>query len=67
MKNDPVVVALLAEREGYLRRGLKNRVAEVDKALQKHNIAVDDKVEVAAVEPEVEVAAAPKRTKKVSR
>jgi len=36
------IEALLAEREGYLRRGLKGRVAQVDAELAKVNIATDD-------------------------
>jgi len=48
--------ALLTERAGYERRGLKDRVKAVDDALQA--LGFDNKympeVEVASVEPEVE-------------
>ena len=48
--------ALLTERAGYERRGLKDRVKAVDAAL--HELGFDHKympeVEVASVEPEVE-------------
>jgi hypothetical protein len=52
--------ALLFEREGYLRRGLKDRVKAVDAALRElgfdHKYMTDE-VETAAVEPVVERAA----------
>jgi len=48
--------ALLTERAGYERRGLKDRVEAVDAALRE--LGFDNKympeVEVASVEPEVE-------------
>jgi len=48
--------ALLTERAGYERRGLKDRVKAVDAALRE--LGFDNKympeVEVASVEPEVE-------------
>ena len=46
------VQSLLAEREGYLRRGLPQRVAEVDAQLAKFGIAV----ETASIAPTVETA-----------
>ena len=49
--------ALLFEREGYLRRGLKDRVKAVDEALRElgfdHKYMTDE-VETAAVEPVAE-------------
>lgn len=46
------VEALLAEREVYVRRGLKDRVAMVDAALESVGYIKDQPVlEVAAVEP----------------
>jgi hypothetical protein len=49
--------ALLFEREGYLRRGLKDRVKAVDAALRglgfDHKYMTDE-VETAAVEPVAE-------------
>lgn len=51
-----MINALLAERVGYERRGLKDRVKAVDAALRE--LGFDNKyvpeVEVASVEPEVE-------------
>jgi hypothetical protein len=53
---DSIVQALLAEREGYVRRGLKDRVAQVDAQLARFGIAVDRRVETAAVEVDSEKA-----------
>ena len=51
-----MIDALLTERAGYERRGLKDRVKAVDAALRE--LGFDNKyipeVEVASVEPEVE-------------
>ena len=51
-----MIDALLAERAGYERRGLKDRVKAVDAALRE--LGFDNKyqpeVEAASVEPEVE-------------
>jgi len=53
-----MIDALLAERAGYERRGLKDRVKAVDAALRE--LGFDHKyqtaVEVASVEPVVETA-----------
>ena len=50
-----MIDALLAERAGYERRGLKDRVKAVDAALRE--LGFDNKyvpeVEVASIEPEV--------------
>jgi len=46
------VEALVAEREGYLRRGMKDRVAQVDKELSRFGIAV----ETASIAPKTETA-----------
>lgn len=46
------VEALLAERRGYLARGLANRVAQVDAQLAHYGIAVDASVETAS-DPDV--------------
>ena len=44
--------ALLEERRGYVVRGLKHRVAQVDEQLRtRGGVAVEDHVEAAAVEP----------------
>lgn len=46
--------ALLVEREGYVRRGLKDRVAQVDAAIKALGFEVSDDVETADFEaPEV--------------
>lgn len=49
------VESLLWEREGYRRRGLKGRVAQVDAALKAAGVSVTDE----PVEPEAAVAVAP--------
>jgi hypothetical protein len=46
------VESLLIEREGYLRRGLKDRVAQVDAQLALFGIATES----ASVAPSVETA-----------
>lgn len=43
------VEALLHEREGYVRRGLTNRVAQVDAALAKLGFGVQEPSEVETV------------------
>lgn len=53
------VKSLLVEREGYVNRGLMNRVAQVDEQLARLGFAVEDETE-----PEVEVATK-RRTRKV--
>ena len=61
-----MVDALLAERAGYERRGLKDRVKAVDVALR--DLGFDNKyvpeVEVASVEPVVETAVLKRGKKK---
>lgn len=51
-----MIDALLAERAGYERKGLKDRVKAVDAALRE--LGFDNKympeIEIASVEPEVE-------------
>jgi hypothetical protein len=60
------IQALLAERAGYERRGLKDRVKAVDAALRE--LGFDNKympeVEVASVEPVVETAVLKRGKKK---
>jgi hypothetical protein len=61
------IEALLIEREGYVRRGLKDRVKAVDASLRELDFDhkyMTDEIETASVEPVVERAvrkAAPKR------
>ncbi len=61
-----MIDALLAERAGYERRGLKDRVKAVDAALRE--LGFDNKylpeVEVASIEPEVEKAVSKRGKKK---
>ena len=61
-----MIGALLAERAGYERRGLKDRVKAVDVALRE--LGFDHKympeVEVASVEPVVETAVLKRGKKK---
>ena len=61
-----MINALLAERAGYERRGLKDRVKAVDAALR--DLGFDNKympeVEVASVEPVVETAVLKRGKKK---
>lgn len=58
--------ALLTERAGYERRGLKDRVEAVDAALRE--LGFDNKyqpeVEVASIEPDVETAVVKRGKKK---
>ena len=62
------IEALLVERAGYEKRGLKDRVASVDAALREldfdHKYMVETEIETSAFEPAVEravVKAAKKR------
>jgi hypothetical protein len=61
-----MIDALLAERAGYERRGLKDRVKAVDAALRE--LGFDNKympeVEVASIEPVVETAVLKRGKKK---
>ena len=61
------IEALLVERAGYEKRGLKDRVAAVDAALREldfdHKYMVETEIETAALEPFVERAVV-KATKK---
>lgn len=55
------IEALLAEKEGYVRRGLKDRVKQVDDVLASLGYVVK---EVATTEPEAERAVTPRATKR---
>jgi len=61
-----MIDALLAERAGYERRGLKDRVKAVDAALRElgFNHKYMPEVEVASVEPVVETAVLKRGKKK---
>jgi hypothetical protein len=56
------VDALLTEREGYVRRNLPARVAQVDAELARFGVVVE--VETAEAPPVVERAVAPKAPKR---
>jgi hypothetical protein len=58
-----MIESLLIERDGYLRRGLMNRVAQVDAELARYGIAVEQAAE-AAVTGAAERAVAPKRARR---
>jgi hypothetical protein len=60
MENNRAVETLLIEREGYVRRGLTARIAQVDAALRALGIEVE---ETATASPVVE-RAVKKRAKK---
>lgn len=47
----PSVRALLAEREGYLKRGRADRVAQVDAELARYGIAADTEPSADAPSP----------------
>lgn len=55
MNTDRIVQALLAERTGYERRGLTDRVAEVDAVLARLGVVTE--IETATAQPQVETAA----------
>lgn len=55
MTSDRIIEALLAERKGYERRGLTDRVAEVDAMLAR--LGVFTETETATAQPQVETAA----------
>ena len=57
------IEALLIEREGYLRRGRKDRADAVTASLRELGF-VEDPKETSTVEPEAERAIAPKARKK---
>lgn len=67
-KNSSLIDALLTERAGYVQRGLKDRVAQIDACLR--DLGYESKqastpVETATAVPQVETAALPKtRTRK---
>ncbi len=59
--NNKQIEALLVEKEGYIRRGLKDRAKQVDDVLASLGYTVK---EVARVEPESERAVMPRATKR---
>lgn len=62
-----VIAGLLTEREGYVRRGLKDRVKQVDEALAAlgHKVRAEaPQAESATVEVESERAVVPRASKR---
>jgi len=59
-----LIDALLAEREGYIRRGKMDRVAQIDALLKKVDVAADDQVDIATVQPADERAIMPRPRKR---
>jgi hypothetical protein len=57
-----IIASLQNERQGYLNRGLHERVALVDEVLASYGVR-----ELATVQPDVEVATATKGKKRKSR
>lgn len=57
-----LIAALLAERSGYVARGLSSRVADVDAALAA--LGHGAPVETASIEPQIETAARKKPTRR---
>jgi predicted nuclease with RNAse H fold len=55
------VESLLAEKDGYLRRGLTDRAKQVDEVLESLGVAVR---EVTTTEPKAERAVTPRATKR---
>ena len=59
--SEKLIKALLSERKGLEARGLKDRIKAVDEQLKALGYAEKSApIEVATIEPDVEVAAAPK-------
>lgn len=63
-----LIEALLTERAGYVMRGLKDRVKQVDDALRAAGYSSGAPVvETASVQPDVETASKPAPKKRTSR
>jgi hypothetical protein len=58
-----LIDALLAEREGYVRRGKMDRVAQIDALLKKVDVVADE-VDTATVQPADERAIMPRPRKR---
>jgi hypothetical protein len=61
------IEALLVERAGYEKRGLKDRVKAVDAALRELDFDhkyMEDEIETASIEPQVEKAELPRAKKR---
>lgn len=61
-----MITSLLNERAGYVQRGLKDRVSQVDAQLAALGHKSAPRVETTTVEPETERAVTNKRTKRVA-
>lgn len=63
--NQKLIDALVTERNGYVQRGLKDRVAQIDALLKQLDHRVDTPViETASADPVVEKAAKPRARKR---
>ena len=66
--NKHIIESLLVERAGYMQRGLKDRVADVDAALRDAGYKKEAaKVETATAEPEIETASKPAPKKRAAK
>lgn len=66
--NKHIIESLLIERAGYVQRGLKDRVADVDAALRDAGYKTESpKVETATAQPEVETASKPAPKKRATK
>ena len=66
--NDQLIEALLIERAGYVQRGLKDRVRQVDEQLHLAGYkSAAPVVETATAEPVIETAARPVVRKRASK
>lgn len=67
--NQKIIESLLIERAGYVQRGLKDRVKQVDASLRElgfeHKYMTE--VETATAQPEVETASKPAPKKRAAR
>ena len=62
------IEALLVERAGYEKRGLKDRVKAVDAALRELGFDhkyMEDEIETESIEPQVEKANLPRAKKRI--
>lgn len=62
-----LIDALIAEREGLLRRGKADRVKQIDALLKSAQTVIDGVVEAATAEPVVETAKKPAVRKRTTK
>lgn len=63
-KDKEFLTSLMAERLSYVRRGLTDRVKEIDVILKRYAVADSSDVEAAVIDVEAERAVAPKVKRK---